>query len=38
MDRDNRWERVELAYNAMVLGKGEEANSAVEAIEKILCR
>ena len=34
MDRDNRWERVELAYNAMVLGKGEVANSAVEAIEK----
>ena len=27
MDRDNRWERVELAYNAMVLGQGETANS-----------
>lgn len=34
MDRDNRWERVELAYNAMVLGKGETASSAVEAVEK----
>ncbi|MBN1046482.1 MULTISPECIES: 2,3-bisphosphoglycerate-independent phosphoglycerate mutase [unclassified Clostridium] len=34
MDRDNRWERVELAYNALVLGEGETANSAVEAIEK----
>lgn len=33
MDRDNRWERVELAYNALVLGKGEAANSAVQAIE-----
>ena len=22
MDRDNRWERVEQAYNAMVLGEG----------------
>ncbi|GAA0076708.1 2,3-bisphosphoglycerate-independent phosphoglycerate mutase [Clostridium sp. CTA-5] len=33
MDRDNRWERVELAYNALVLGKGETANSAIEAIE-----
>lgn len=33
MDRDNRWERVELAYNAMVLGKGETANSAVECME-----
>lgn len=34
MDRDNRWERVELAYNALVLGKGEYANSAKEAIER----
>ena len=34
MDRDNRWERVELAYNAMVLGKGEISSSAVEAIDK----
>lgn len=34
MDRDNRWERVELAYNAMVLGKGETASSALEVIEK----
>ncbi|MDZ5000667.1 2,3-bisphosphoglycerate-independent phosphoglycerate mutase, partial [Clostridium perfringens] len=34
MDRDNRWERVELAYNAMVLGRGEVASSAVEAIER----
>ncbi|MGL4774313.1 MAG: 2,3-bisphosphoglycerate-independent phosphoglycerate mutase [Clostridium sp.] len=33
MDRDNRWERVELAYNALVLGQGETATSAVEAIE-----
>ena len=33
MDRDNRWERVELAYNAMVLGKGQTATSAIEAIE-----
>jgi 2,3-bisphosphoglycerate-independent phosphoglycerate mutase len=24
MDRDNRWERVELAYNAMVFGKSEQ--------------
>ena len=34
MDRDNRWERVELAYNALVLGKGDTAISAVEAMEK----
>lgn len=32
MDRDNRWERVEKAYNAMVLGQGEQAASAAEAI------
>ncbi len=33
MDRDNRWERVQLAYDAMVLGKGETAKSAVECME-----
>ena len=32
MDRDNRWERVEKAYNAMVKGVGETAVSAEEAI------
>ncbi|MCM8711815.1 2,3-bisphosphoglycerate-independent phosphoglycerate mutase [Clostridium sp. SYSU_GA19001] len=34
MDRDKRWERVQLAYNAMVLGEGETAGSSAEAIEK----
>ena len=34
MDRDKRWERTELAYDAMVLGKGKEDISAVEAVEK----
>ena len=33
MDRDNRWERVEKAYNAMVIGEGAKAASAQEAIE-----
>ena len=33
MDRDNRWERVEKAYNNLVLGNGLKANSAVEAIK-----
>ncbi len=33
MDRDNRWERVEKAYNAMVLGLGEQRRSSAEAIE-----
>lgn len=34
MDRDNRWERVQLAYDAMALSKGLEAKSAVEAVEE----
>ncbi|MBE7053032.1 MAG: 2,3-bisphosphoglycerate-independent phosphoglycerate mutase [Ruminococcaceae bacterium] len=33
MDRDNRWERVEKAYNAMVNGVGQEFESAVELME-----
>ena len=33
MDRDNRWSRVEKAYNAMVLGKGLTASSAEEAVQ-----
>ncbi len=34
MDRDNRWERVKLAYDAMVNGVGEKNTSAAEAITK----
>jgi len=34
MDRDNRWERVQLAYDAMVNAKGEFSKSALEAIDK----
>ena len=34
MDRDNRWERVEKAYNAMVRGQGEQRASAREAIQQ----
>ncbi|MBR2290096.1 MAG: 2,3-bisphosphoglycerate-independent phosphoglycerate mutase [Clostridia bacterium] len=34
MDRDKRWNRVELAYNAMVKGEGEKANSATQAVEE----
>lgn len=33
MDRDKRWERTKLAYDAMVIGEGKESKSAVEAIE-----
>jgi 2,3-bisphosphoglycerate-independent phosphoglycerate mutase len=32
MDRDNRWERIQLAYDAMVKAKGEVATDAAEAI------
>ncbi len=32
MDRDNRWERVEKAYAAMVYGEGEKAEDAVKAV------
>lgn len=34
MDRDNRWERVSKAYEAMVYGEGNKASNAVEAVEK----
>jgi 2,3-bisphosphoglycerate-independent phosphoglycerate mutase len=34
MDRDNRWERVEKAYAAMVEGQGRLARDAVLAIEQ----
>ena len=34
MDRDNRWERVELAYNAVVGGQSERTKtSAIEAVK-----
>lgn len=32
MDRDNRWERVKLAYDALVRGRGKTASDAVEAV------
>ncbi len=33
MDRDNRWERVQKAYSAMVYGEGAEACCPVKAVE-----
>jgi len=33
MDRDKRWERVKLAYDALVNGEGDKATDAVQAIE-----
>lgn len=34
MDRDNRWERVQLAYEAMVMGKGLTSDDAVKAVSE----
>ena len=34
MDRDNLWDRVEKAYDAMVLGEGLKADSAEAAVEQ----
>jgi 2,3-bisphosphoglycerate-independent phosphoglycerate mutase len=34
MDRDKRWDRVQKAYNALVLGEGEWADNAVEAMDQ----
>jgi 2,3-bisphosphoglycerate-independent phosphoglycerate mutase len=34
MDRDKRWERVKLAYDALVRGTGEKATDALAAIEQ----
>ena len=34
MDRDKRWERVKLAYDAMVNGKGQKATDAAAAIQQ----
>ena len=33
MDRDNRWERVEKAYNMLVLGEGNKAENAIDAVK-----
>jgi 2,3-bisphosphoglycerate-independent phosphoglycerate mutase len=38
MDRDKRWDRTKLAYDVLVSGKGELADSAQEAIEDSYAR
>ncbi len=38
MDRDNRWERIERAWRAMVEARGERAASAAEAIAAAYAR
>lgn len=32
MDRDNRWERIKLAYDLLVNGKGQKSNNILESI------
>ncbi len=34
MDRDNRWERVKTAYDAIVSGAGDKAPTAIEAVDQ----
>lgn len=34
MDRDQRWNRVQLAYDALTLGKGEQAPTASQAVSQ----
>lgn len=34
MDRDNRWERIQLAYDALVNGKGNYSTDATESIQQ----
>jgi 2,3-bisphosphoglycerate-independent phosphoglycerate mutase len=33
MDRDNRWDRIKLAYDAIVNSKGDISNNAIESIK-----
>lgn len=34
MDRDNRWERIEIAYNAIMNGEGLGSNNAAQSIQE----
>lgn len=34
MDRDNRWERIQLAYDALVHGNGNKSSNAIESIQQ----
>jgi 2,3-bisphosphoglycerate-independent phosphoglycerate mutase len=38
MDRDKRWDRIERAFGAMVLGNGEKATDPVEAVKRSYAR
>jgi len=34
MDRDKRWERIEIALRGMVLGEGEQSDDPVKTVEE----
>jgi len=34
MDRDNRWDRVEKGYNALLFGEGNHSDSAIEGVQE----
>ena len=36
MDREKRYDRLEIAYNMLVRGQGEKFDSAVEAIKTLV--
>ena len=38
MDRDNRWDRVEKGYNALLFGEGEKASTACEGVKASYAR
>jgi 2,3-bisphosphoglycerate-independent phosphoglycerate mutase len=38
MDRDNRWDRIEKAYRALVSGEGIPAESASDAVQNAYAR
>ncbi len=38
MDRDNRWERVQKYYDAIVKGEGVKSGNAIKAIEDSYCK
>ena len=35
MDRDNRWDRVEKAYNAIIEGNAKKEKNFIEAIKEL---
>jgi 2,3-bisphosphoglycerate-independent phosphoglycerate mutase len=38
MDRDKRWDRVEIALKGLVLGEGHETDDPVQAVEEVYAR